>query len=354
MNHSRSLDILSGAAAGLAPAALRAALYGAQWPYRAFMCARRWAYKRGVLPSRRAAVPVVSVGNITTGGTGKTPAVAYLADKLWRLGAKPAVILRGYKSVGGRSDEAELLRLLLGGGVDVIVDADRPRAARAAVSGGATVCVLDDGFQHMRLRRDLDIVLIDATNPWGYGHCLPRGLMREPPRALFDAHAVVITRSDRIGAEALDALRSRLRRFGQEPALAVHRPTGIVGPAGTMPPAALAGKRVFAFAGLGNPQAFFGTLESLGANLAGRVAFEDHANYTPQVLDNIAAAARRAQAQALVTTQKDAVKLHNAALPLELWTLSVRMEVIDGEQRLLDLLAKALTTGSEVRSPLGD
>ena len=345
MDRHKAIDILGGDAGGVGGGLLRAGLSWASIPYAAAMRMRRWAYRRGLLPRRRAGAPVICVGNLTTGGTGKTPMVAWVVEHLKGLGRHPAILTRGYKAAAGLSDEAELLRQLTGAAV--VIDPDRAAAAARAVADGADVLVMDDGFQHLRLRRDLDVVLIDAINPFGFGRCLPRGLMREPPSALADAHAVVITHSDSVEAEHLAELRGELARLAPAAAFcaAVHRPTKVIDGSGVeAAPDALAGRKVFAFCGIACPESFVATLDRLGAAVAGVLELADHAVYTPQILQSIAAEAERADATA-VTTQKDYVKLARLDLPLPIWQLAVTMEIADGEADLRRVIDSSLQPG---------
>ena len=335
MDQQTARDILSGRKRGVGASLLRGALYAASKPYAGAMRLRRWAYGCGLMKSRAAGVPVICVGNITTGGTGKTPMVAWTVARLKDASRTPAVLTRGYKAGGGRCDEAELLERLCG--VRVVVNPDRPAGAQQAVAAGADVLVMDDGFQHRRLRRDLDIVLIDATCPFGFGHCLPRGLLREPPSALKSAHAVVITRSDLADAGELRALRARLGRLSPAASihLAVHRPAKLIAPDGeAREPDALAGEEAFAFCGLGNPEAFFETLERLGAALRGRCALDDHVRYDPATVAALSERARSAGAKGMVTTAKDAVKIDASAFPLPLWQVVVEIDVVKGADEL--------------------
>ncbi len=346
MNHQKAIDILSGRRRGLVASLLRAALAAASRPYAAAMGLRRWAYRAGLLPSKAASVPVICVGNITTGGTGKTPMAIWAVRQLKALGKNPAILTRGYKATGGASDEAELLKGLTG--VEVVVNRDRLAGARQAVAGGADVVVMDDGFQHRRLRRDLDIVLIDASNPFGYGRCLPRGLLREPRSALRDAHAIVVTRGDAISPRQLDALRGRLGRLAPQASLhtAVHRPVAVVDENGSEHPLAeLAGRKACAFCGIANPEQFFRQLAELGARLVHTRSFDDHVAYTPQLIDSLRRATSNCDSQILLTTQKDAVKLTGADLGRPLWTLAVEIEVTEGELPLLDRIQAALAAG---------
>lgn len=344
MDQRETMEVLSGRRRGAATAALRCALWAASAPYAAAMRCRRWAYRRGVLPAVSADAPVICVGNVTTGGTGKTPMVEWVVGQLRSKGRTPAVLTRGYKSRGRLSDEAELLKLRCG--VDVVVDPDRVRGARTAIAGGADVLVMDDGFQHLRLRRDLDIVLIDATRPFGFGYALPRGLLREPLSALRYADAVVITRSDAVAEDQLLALRERLRRLapGAGVHLAIHEPLEFVDQAGqSQPLGAITGRDVLAFCGIGNPAHFFDSLESLGASLAARRSLDDHVAYTPDVIESLAVLAAESAADLHVTTQKDFVKLAGVELPLPVWQLAVRMKIVEGEA---ELIGKILAAGA--------
>jgi tetraacyldisaccharide 4'-kinase len=358
MDEQRVREILSGRDRRAAARCLRAGLWAASKPYAAAMRLRRWAYRRGILRSRAAGAPVICVGNLTTGGTGKTPMVAWVVRRLVEAGRTPAILTRGYKSrPGGQggegdSDEVRLLRELTGAAI--AADPDRVAGAAAAVAGGADVLVMDDGFQHRRLRRDLDIVLIDAGEPFGFGHCLPRGLLREPPSALADADAVVITHGDEVPLDRLMRLGERVRRLAPRAShhAAVHRPTGLIDDAGAARPLGdLLGRKVCAFCGLGSPEHFFTTLAGLGARLAARRALDDHAVYTPALLAELAAEAKRAEAGILVTTQKDHVKLAGMDCPAPLWQLAVEMEITGGRDELVERILGAAGAAPRSNDP---
>lgn len=343
---------MSGSRRGAGAAVLRALLSAASVPYAAVTRLRRWAHRARLLPSDSLAkysrpgsghpVRVISVGNITAGGTGKTPMAAWMVHRLKHMQVRPAVLTRGYKSAGGVSDEAELLRTLCPD-TPVVVNPDRFAGAQQAMGQGAEAMVLDDGFQHLRLRRDLDIVLIDATDPFGYGRCLPRGLLREPLSALRDADAIVITRSDLVGRAQLDDLRSRLARLAPKASvhLAVHKATHLIDEGGAAKPVEeLAGRPAFAFCGIGNPAGFFAALEALGASLSGRVVLDDHVSYSAELVGRLGRQARDCGAELAVTTQKDAVKLKDAELGLPIWQLAVEMEFVEGEAELVEKIRR--------------
>lgn len=336
---------MSGRRCGAVASCLRGATWLASKPYGLVMRVRRWGYRRGVLGSHDSPVPVISVGNITAGGTGKTPMVAWIVRHLSESGCKPAIVTRGYRAekadpdAAPKSDEAELLAELTGAAV--IVEPDRVAGARRAADGGADVVVLDDGFQHRRLRRQLDIVLIDAVEPLGFGHCLPRGLLREPSAALAEADAIVITHADEVSPERLAELRGRLTALcgpGVVMAEAAHKPVAAIDQAGlSHPPTDLAGRKVFAFCGLGSPEHFFASLAGLGADVVGTAELADHAAYCDEDMAGLAEAASRCGAEIMVTTQKDHVRLEGIARGegTRIWQLAIEIDVTSGRDELL-------------------
>ena len=335
-----TMDIESEISGAIFPKAPLAGRLGA-CPYALVMRARRWAYRAGVLPSCAVDVPIICVGNITTGGTGKTPMVAHLAGLLRnQLGCNPAILTRGYKSTAGLSDEAQLLRETTDAAV--IVNPNRQAGARLAQANGANVLIMDDGFQHLKLRRNLDIVLIDATNPFGSGPgqggcCLPTGRLREPIAALRQAQVMVITRSEQVEPPELDRLDRLLRKLAPAALLlrASHAITGVIDPAGELKPLAnLTGRKIFAFCGLGNPAGFFQSVASLDTQLVGSKALADHAAYTPLTLAKLGQAAANCGADIMLTTRKDGVKLRQAKLPLPVWQLDIEMKIDDPQNKL--------------------
>lgn len=314
--------------------------------------ARRAAYDRGWLSTTRLSVPVVCVGNLTAGGTGKTPTVAWVVRGLQARGFRPGILSRGYgAATGEENDEARLLAELCPG-VPHVQDVERARGGAKLVELGCDAVVLDDGFQHRKLARDVDLVLVDATRPWGLpaderGRAvkalLPRGLLREPPSSLARAHALVITRCDAIGAAELDALERELAEIapGRGVALARHAPRAWVDERGARTElATLRGKRVDVVSAIGNPAAFERTLRGLGVELAEVRRFPDHHRYVAADLDGLGGLG--ADGRVLVTTQKDAVKL--APLGARFQALAIETEFARDAgvlEALLDALPRA-------------
>jgi tetraacyldisaccharide 4'-kinase len=321
-----------------------ALLFLLSFVYRAVVRLRLLAYSRGLFRSRRLPIPVISVGNITIGGTGKTPAVILIAGILRSRGKRPVILSRGY----GRKDESSI-EAAVGPGADcerigdepalmaarlkdipVVVGRDRLAAGREALDRyRPDVAVLDDGFQHLRLARDLDIVLIDGADPFGSGKLFPAGILREPLRELRRADAVVITRSDR--AKDLGQVRELIRECTAAPVFTSrHAPAGLADlrSGEVRQVASLRGAPVFAFAGIARPEGFFALLAEQGALVKGSASYADHHRYT---MDDLASLYRRSAdsgAVMLVTTEKDGIKLRDMQ-PEGIWALRIEMEVLE-------------------------
>ncbi len=306
---------------------------------------RRAAYRRGLLRSHPAAASVVSVGNLTAGGTGKTPFVQWVARRLIESGARPAILSRGYGATGAdrRNDEALMLEASLPG-VAHYADPDRVRSAARAVEAGADCLVLDDGFQHIRLRRDLNIVLLDATDPFGGGRMLPAGLLREPLAALGDADAVILSHAESVVQAEREVTRIRLQRYFDGPvAEAHHRPVGVLTPDGEKPPDFLAGRRVFLLCGIARPEHFLQSAKDLAALPVGGRYLPDHVAYTDALLAELAEAAAESGAELALTTQKDAVKIADSwpgSVPLAV--LKIEYYLSRGAGRIEELLQSRL------------
>lgn len=295
-------------AAGLARLGLRAA----SWPYGCGVRLRNLLYNRGLKRISRVEVPVVSIGNLTLGGTGKTPCVEYVGRWYRERDIRAAIVSRGYGSTGGQNDEAMLLEENLPD-VPRLQGADRVAQARLAVEELETeLVILDDGFQHRRLFRDLDVVLIDATRPPSRDRLFPRGTLREPASSLARAGAVLLTRCDQVSPGEVGAIRDWFRRRCPGSAIAAteHRPLELLGGAEPEPLDGLLHRPVAGFCGIGNPRAFRSTLESLGADVREFRVYADHHAYTRSDVEDLARWAGQLPEDGLIaTTQKDWVKL---------------------------------------------
>jgi len=321
------------------------------------MRARRAAYQNRIFRTHEVGVPVISVGNLTLGGTGKTPLVEWVAARLADRGHRVCILTRGYGrtqpeqrvvvSDGSKiladatlaGDEALLLAESLIDRAAVISDRDRVAAAQWAISNLNTgVFVLDDGFQHLRIARSLNLVTIDATNPWGNGRILPAGTLREPRSALRAADCVVVTRADddtiaaglRQEIEKLDkgvkVLNSRMRTKNIRPVSQQSAPFSF-------------GVPVAAFCGVGNPTSFFAHLEKDGHRLCYTESFRDHHVFTFQEIGRLSRVAHEHGAGAILTTAKDEVKLRTFSWDLPCYAVDVAIEIDEAEMlhRLIEL-----------------
>jgi tetraacyldisaccharide 4'-kinase len=318
-------------------------------PYALATDLRNSAYHNGVLKTRGVQAPVISVGNITTGGTGKTPTVAWLVNWLCAAGLRPAIVSRGYRSLPGMENDEKLLLDKLCSGVPHLQQPDRWQSAERAIRElQADIIVLDDGFQHRRLHRDLDIVLIDALNPWGYGWLLPRGLLRERRSHLQRADVLLITRCELASNDQLQELKQQISRWTPAPVLrTAFQPREFVNWSGERQALVeVAEKRAFAFCGIGNPDAFRRTLTSLAAAVPEDrlMVFPDHHHYRLGDLHRIGSRARRAQAEILLTTQKDLVKVQRDQIQdLPVWALEIGLTFLDDPGPLWRLMRTVLS-----------
>lgn len=332
---SRWREIVSGRSPGIGAMLVRWGLSVVRVPYALGTRLRNIAYDRGWLVSTRLPLPVISVGNLTVGGTGKTPTVAWLVQLLQSLGYHPAIISRGYGSTDEQgNDEKRLLDRLLPG-VPHRQNPDRLAAAHALLTEGVPpdILVLDDAFQHRRVQRDIDLLLIDCLNPWGYGHQLPRGLLREAISGMQRARAILLTRSDQIDPENLQALREIIARCTPVPTYMTHfEPVGLVDSWGGLAPLnGWYGREVAAFCGIGNPMGFQRTLVACGYAVpeARFRAFPDHHPYSAADLEQIGEWARSYGAECLLTTAKDMVKIPIPIirnLPIRAVEIALRMD----------------------------
>ncbi|HEX5521301.1 MAG TPA: tetraacyldisaccharide 4'-kinase [Longimicrobiaceae bacterium] len=332
--------------AGAAGTVLGAALWPFEQAYRGVTGARNRGYDRGWLASERAAIPVVSIGNLGVGGAGKTPFTAWAARRLVEWGRRPAVVLRGY---GG--DEV-LLHRELNPEVPVFAAAKRAEGVREATAAGCDVAVLDDAFQHRALTRDLDVVLISAESWQESPRLLPRGPWRESEAALGRAGAVVVTRKS-AGQDAAESVAAGLR--ARHPGLTVAvcwiAPSDLAPLHASAQPAAeraletLRGREVLAVAALADPAPFAANLRGAGVAVE-LLAFPDHHPYSPA---DAAAILRRAAGRPIVMTHKDAVKLR-ALLPTSADALVLRQRVVpESGMDAVEAALRRAVTGAGVR-----
>lgn len=306
-------------------------------PYAWAMRWRNRRYDARRTPIERVPVPVVSVGNLTLGGTGKTPMVAWIARWLRRRGLRVTVISRGYGAEAGAvNDEALELEHHLPD-VPHLQNPDRLEAARVAVEElGCELILLDDAFQHRRIARDLDLVMVDACEPFGFGHVFPRGTLREPLAGLARAHAVVLSRADVVDAATRARIRERIGRYAPEAAWAEvsHAPEKLLSFTGAEAPlSSLAGQPVGAFCGIGNPAGFRHTLEACACRVVAFREFSDHYRYERSDLESLADWAASLDVSAIVCTHKDLVKLGIDRLgPLPLRAVTITLRFLAGQE----------------------
>jgi tetraacyldisaccharide 4'-kinase len=349
--------IMDGSDRSAGAGILRFTLAVAEPFYAGAMRLRNFCYDNGILKTHSLGRPAISVGNITTGGTGKTPVVQWMAERLAEKGQRPAILIRGYKSTRqGISDETAILsdglRNTPGGGIPVIPEPNRIRGAAAALrlNPQTSVFILDDGMQHRRAKRDFNLVLIHAAEPFGFSHVLPRGMLREPTIGLRRASAFLITHAGEVSEGEMIRIEAVLRQHNIAAPIfrADHVIDGFLSATDELQSENfLSGKKYFAFCGIGLP---YGFLNQSGGTRVGAAFFDDHHDYTAADLVNIIQSAQTAGAQLLVTTEKDGVKLsalpnlgdllipiYRARLTLRFWP--------DHEERLLKEIQGALFGG---------
>jgi len=327
------------------------------WLYRAVIWIRNNCFTSGIFKQKRLPCTVISIGNIVAGGTGKTPAVAAIAKLLHNQGFHVAILLRGYKRHSSEGitvvsdgenrlrsreesgDEADMLARQLSN-IPIIVGKQRYLTGKAALDRfKSDVIILDDGFQHRQLARDVDILTIDTTQPYGTGALLPIGTLREPISAIQRANIIILTRTD--GIDTVD-LKAELKQFAPNTPIleSVHQPTSLYWLNQTdehsiMPIENLTGKRLLAVCGIGNPDAFFATLEKYNPEAVGLLAFPDHHVYTESDLQKIHEQKQQCEAEWVITTQKDEQKLASLSTELPIVVLAIELVITDGEEILV-------------------
>ncbi len=303
--------------------------------YRSAVAIRSGLFESGVMSVVSSPIDVVSVGNLTVGGTGKTPVSAWIAKRLVHHGRRPAIVLRGY------GDDEPIVHSRLNPGIEVVVEKSRVKGIARAAAGGADVAVLDDAFQHRSAERAIDIVLVSADDWTATQHMLPAGPYRESPASLRRASAIVVTAKAASNLAVLEA-EAWVRRTSPGTPVFVMRLVQkslvrVAPPGDEVPASSIAGRRVLAIAAIGNPAAFFRQLESLGASVV-PLRFPDHHAFTSRDVRKISALT--GGLDFVVCTLKDAVKLAPIwpASEAPLWYVSLSVEAVSGEAGLDEML----------------
>jgi tetraacyldisaccharide 4'-kinase len=320
-------SIISGQSKGALAGAARASLGALSLLYAAAMRTRNFFYDRNLLNVARLPRPTISVGNLTVGGTGKTPLVEYVARRFIRSGRRVVVLSRGYGAraeIGESNDEAAVLAANVPEAVQVQSKNRHSAGLRAMSKHAPDVFILDDGFQHRRLARDLDVLVVDCACPFGYGKLLPRGFLREPTRSASRADCIVLSKSDEVAPEEVDRIARALSTIAPRAKIfrAVYLPASLEpfdksGPQISLDEAR--GRKVLAFCGIGAPRSFRASLEKIGCEVAKFLEFPDHHRYNRADAEKIQKEFASSGAEFVVTTQKDAVKARAFGLPRAYW-----------------------------------
>lgn len=360
-------SVITGEISGFLPTLIRTTLTPFSWVYRILVTAHQWLYDHRLLRQHRLPCPVISVGNIVAGGTGKTPAAIWIAKTLQQAGIRAAILLRGYgrqsgsavafvsgstdSTIGG--DEAAMTAIELPG-VPVLVGKDRYTAGLTAIHlCDVDAIILDDGFQHRKLVRDLDILTVDATQPFGIGKLLPAGTLRQPPSALSRADVILLTRTDLV--ESSRQARESVESVAPDISIveSCHRPIALyqLRDGEKFELQFLKDKRLLAVCGIGNPNAFAETLRRYEPQHVELLAFPDHHQYRPADLEQILYRATKMAATIIITTQKDEQRLchlfaHEHTAPkfegLRFYVLGIELVITEGQEQLTQRLMECV------------
>ncbi len=316
------------------------------WVYGIVVAIRNGFYESRMLPSSNLGRPVISVGNIVMGGVGKTPVVAYLVRFLTADGKHPAVLMRGYMDRGQQtaSDEAAMLKTKFNQ-VPVLIGSNRVEQAKQFLSqDDCDVFIMDDGFQRRQVKRDLNILVIDSANPFGNGALIPRGILREPHRALKRADMILLSKTDLV--KDIDAVKDAIKQFNPSAPVVetIHKPVSLVDPVNraAMGLTLLNSKKVFCLSSIGNPQGFKKTVESLGAQVVDAAQFIDHYSYLEKNIVDVIDQAKSSGAEAIITTEKDIVKLEQFyrqfASQIDVYVLGIEIDITEGKNEFNERL----------------
>ncbi len=346
------------------------------WIYARITDIRNALYEKDVFRSYSFGAPTISTGNITVGGTGKTPLVAFVAEILIERGEKVCILTRGYGRENPKArvvvsdgekvladartagDEPFELAQKFGGKAIIIADRDRVAAAKwAKETFGATVFVLDDGFQHRRAKRDLDIVLLDATNPFGNSKTLPFGRLREPLENLKRADLIIITRANLVDQLQISELKSQITNLNPNAPIftAENKISNLIELKDSAKQLAawnpeLETRKVLAFCALGNPRNFFELLRRENYKLTATRAFPDHHRYTQKDVKKLQTEARQTGAGVFLTTVKDAVKLAELKFEIPFFVVESRL-IFNDEKKLRELIGAVFTKNPKSQIP---
>jgi len=345
----RFYDLVSGRQTGITATVLRGGLRVLEVPYCSVVSLRNLLYDRRILSAHQFSVPIISVGNLTLGGTGKSPMVAWLCRYFLKQKLRPGLVSRGYgkTSEAGNDEFMEMSRRFPN--VPHLQDRNRAEAIQKLLqTEQVDLIILDDAFQHRRVERDIDLVLLDATAPFGFGHVFPRGTLREPIGGLRRADIALLTRSDLIDETERQEIRQRVLSINPNIIWGetVHVPTSLISATSfaTEPIEAIAGQSALAFCGIGNPAAFRKTLEQCGVHIAKLMPFPDHHHYTAFDADELVRTAKKLGANSILCTMKDLVKLDRmdfSGFPLR--AISIEIQFTIGESAVCERLAREKT-----------
>ena len=304
-------------------------------------------YDIGVQKTVKLSIPVICIGNLTAGGTGKTPMVIYVVKMLLEMDKRVVILSRGYKSKGDKGNDENILLGNALPGVEIVVDSDRIRGGKLAIEKyHPDIIVMDDGFQHRRLHRDLDITLIDARCPFGYGYVIPRGYLREQKKGLRRSDVTVITRADQVNDETLKSISKSVAQLSDNALLltAMHAPNALYNSQNnTIALTTLKERPVYVFCAIARGDAFVDTLKALDCNVVGHKFFQDHHHYSE---DEIALIVNNGKAYSkkvnnwYVTTEKDWVKiaLYSPSVLNDVYWLRIETKLNDPTGQLKERL----------------
>ena len=337
-------DLVSGKKNGMAATALRIGLRLLEMPYSTVVSARNVLYDKHILPTRRFAIPIISVGNLSLGGTGKSPMVAWLCRFWIERNLRPGIISRGYQKATAEGNDEFLEMLHRFPNIPHIQHKDRATAIQQLLqTEPVDVIILDDAFQHRRVERNVDMVLLDATAPFGFGHIFPRGTLRESWESLRRADMVLLSRSDLVSEAERQKIRQQVLRINPNIIWGetIHVPTSFVSleSLDEKPIESLCGQSALAFCGIGNPAAFRKTLERCGVHVAKLMPFPDHYRFTATDANLLVQAARELGTDTLLCTMKDFVKLHRSDFSgMSLCAVSMEIRFTVGESAVGECL----------------